>query len=236
MNAAVERWKEDREFDVSTQKNEHHMIVASNGAAMKIFPVGLINKGNPMGAIQDAVTAAAVTHPFSASIAAASAVAAAVAKALDETAVLDDVLEAGIWGAAEGCRMGNEQGTGMAAPSVEKRIRLAVDIGRRSGTWEECMQELSDLIGTGRQAAESVPCAFGILAACPEDFIQALKMGVNIGDDTSVIASLVGAIGGCLYGTKSLPKSWIEILDHVNGFDLERISQMLSMEYYGAAR
>ena len=236
LNAAVEKWKEDRDYDICRQKNEHHMVIASNGAAMKIFPAGLINRGNLMGAIEDAVTISAVTHPFSASIAAASAVAAAVAKALDESAGLDDVLEAGIWGAAEGCRRGNEQGNGVTAPSVEKRIRLAVDIGRRARTWEECMQELSDLIGTGSYAAESVPCAFGILAACPGDFMEALKMGVNIGDDTSVIASIVGAIGGCLYGTKSLPKSWIEVLDRVNGFDLERISQMLSMEYYGAAR
>lgn len=230
--AAIIRCREKMRGN-SHKTMDHYIDTASNGTAMKIFPVGLINNGNLSGAVQDAVTVSMVSHPFSASIAAASAVAAAVAKALDQGSSLEDVLEAGIWGAAEGQRKGDEEGIAMAAPSVEKRIRLAIEIGNKPGTFEEIMQELSDLLGTGSSAAESIPCVFGILAACQGDLTKAIKMGVNIGNDTSVIASVAGAIGGCLYGAKSLPETWLDKINNANGFDIERITQELSIEYYG---
>ncbi len=149
---------------------------------------------------------------------------------------MDDVLEAGMWGGAEGYRISLENGAAAGGASVEKRIRLAIDIGRRGGSPEEIMEELRDLIGTGYAATESIPCAFGILAACPDDLMQAIKMGISICNETSVITSVVGALGGCLYGSKKMPKEWLEVINGVNNFDLEWVTRSVSAEYYEEER
>ena len=61
------------------------------------------------------------------------------------------------------------------------------------------MLELGDVIGAGLSANEAVPCVFGILAATDADALSAIKMGVNIGNDTDTIATMVGAIVGAMH-------------------------------------
>ncbi len=226
----VKAWKNDfREQDIRIKGS-------SNRAAMMIFPIGLANEGNCLKAIQDAVDFTMHICTSGSSAAAAAAVAAAAARAMEPETVLDDVLEAGMWGGAEGYRISLENGAAAGGASVEKRIRLAIDIGRRGGSPEEIMEELRDLIGTGYAATESIPCAFGILAACPDDLMQAIKMGISICNETSVITSVVGALGGCLYGSKKMPKEWLEVINGVNNFDLEWVTRSVSAEYYEEER
>ena len=129
---------------------------------MMIFPIGLANEGNCLKAIQEAVNFTLHICSSGSSAAAAAAVAAAVAKAMESEAGMADVLEAGVRGSAEGYRISLENGAAAGGASVEKRIRLAIEIGHRGNSPEEVMEELRDLIGTGYTATESIPCAFGI--------------------------------------------------------------------------
>ncbi len=219
-------------------KNEYlacNNAKATNGAAMKIFPVGLINPGNIEKTVQDTVTICKPTHPYNITISAGAAIAAAVATAVEDGATLDQVLQAGIEGAKLGFLEGTKQCKRLAGPSVEKRIRLAIEIAERRLGWEDTMKELSDIIGTGHSVAEAVPCAFGILAANPDNAMGAVKMGVNIGGDTDTVATMVGAMAGALYGARSFPPHFLEIINRANGFDLERIAHDIATEYYGNA-
>lgn len=226
----VRAWKSD------VRDQEIRIAESSNRAAMMIFPIGLANEGNCLKAIQEAVNFTLYICSSGSSAAAAAAVAAAVAKAMESEAEMGDVLEAGIRGSAEGYRIGLEKGAAAGGASVEKRIRLAIEIGRKGNSPEEIMEELRDLIGTGCTATESIPCAFGILAACGDDLMQAVKMGIGIGSETSVITSVIGAIAGCLYGSKKIPKEWLERINRVNNFDLEWITRSVSAEYYEIER
>lgn len=205
---------------------------STNGSGMKIFAVGLINPGNLDKAVQDTLTVCMPTHPNNIAISAAAAISAAVAKAMEDGATLDDVLEAGIYGAHEGFVLGSQKGKTLASPSVEKRIKLAVEIGKRGLGWEATMLELRDIVGAGLAAAEAIPCTFGILAANPNDAMGAIKMGVNIGDDTDTVATMVGAIAGALYGMSSIPEKYIRIINEVNKFDLERVARDITGAYY----
>lgn len=226
----VQSWKSD------LREREVRISESSNKAAMMIFPVGLANEGNCTKAIRDAADFTQYICASASSAAAAAAVAAATARAMEVGAALEDVLEAGIRGGAEGYRLGLERGAQAGGASVEKRIRLAIEIGRKNSSSEDVLEELRDLIGTGHAATESIPCAFGILAACPDDFLKAVEMGMSIGNETSVITSVVGAIGGCLYGSKKMPKEWLNIINSRNNFDLEWITRNVSMEYYEVER
>ena len=81
-------------------------MFATDGAAMKIFPVGLINPGNVDKAVEEAAIMCMPTHPYNVTISSAAAIAAAVAKAMEPNIGLDDVLEAGIYGAKKGYELG----------------------------------------------------------------------------------------------------------------------------------
>lgn len=207
-------------------------LKGTNGGGMKIFCCGLINPGNVEKAVRDAVTICMPTHPNNAAIAGATAISAAVAKAVEKNATLDEVLEAGLYGAREGFRIGSERGVRLAVPSVERRIELAISIAREKRSWEETMLELRDIVGAGLNAFEAIPCSFGIVAANPDDAFGAIKMGVNIGDDTDTVATMVGAIVGALYGTSNIPMKYIEIMNQANDMDLESLAADIERVFY----
>lgn len=136
---------------------------ATNGAAMKISPIGLLNAGNVDQAIQDAITVTMVTHDNYLALSGACAVAAAVSRAVMEDADVYNVLQAGLYGAKEGERIGREVARDVAGPSVVKRMEMAIDIGLGRGTPWEKMVEIGHRIGAGLHVAEAIPSAFGFL-------------------------------------------------------------------------
>lgn len=207
-------------------------LKATNGSGMKIFPVGLINPGNLDKAVQDTITICMPTHNNNVAISGASAISAAVAKAMEDDATLDRVIEAGIYGAHKGFEDSSKIAHRLATPSVEKRIRLAVEIGKKGTGWENTMLELRDIIGAGLMATEAIPCVFGILAATAGDPMAAIKMGVNIGDDTDTVATMVGAVAGALYSMGNIPEDYIALIDKVNGFDLKGLARDIEREFY----
>lgn len=187
---------------------------------MKISPVALFAAGNVDKAVRDAVIMCRWTHNNNIALSGATAVAAATAEAMKREATLQSVIDAGIYGAKKGFEIGSETGKVLAGPSVEKRIQMAVEIGRGAGDILTAMDEISDRIGCGLAAAEAVPASFGLLAAAKGDTMEAIYAGVNIGNDTDTIATMVGGILGALNGIGSLPKEYVEVLETKNNMDL----------------
>lgn len=199
---------------------------ASNGSAMKIGPAGLISGGDVDKAIQNAITICMPTHGNSTALAGGCATAAAVAKALDPNATVFDLVEAGLYGARKGEEEGIRIGKRVACPSIYKRINLAVEIALRcEGDMEKAMKELTDIIGTGLACAEAVPSAFGLMVAAKGDACEAVYGGVNIGNDTDTVATIVGSMVGTLKGAGAYPERYLETIDRVNGYDLRAIAR-----------
>ena len=201
---------------------------ASNGSAMKIFPAGLKNPGHPERAVQDAITLCKPTHDNAASLSAACAIAAAVSAAVTG-ASLPEVFDAGFYGAREGARHGKP----VSVASVEKRMELAISIARKGLGWEHTMLELGDVIGAGLSANEAVPCVFGILTATDADALSAIKMGVNIGNDTDTIATMVGAIAGAMHGASVFPEEMCKTVVSVNKMDIPAAAKAFTEVFYG---
>lgn len=200
---------------------------ASNGSAMKIFPAGLMHPGDPEAAIRDAVILCAPTHSNTASLSAACAIAAAVSAAVTG-AGLDAIIDAGFHGAREG----SNYGAPVSVASVLRRMELAVSIGRRGLGWEAAMLELADVVGAGLSANEAVPCVFGILAACGGEPLAAIRMGVNIGNDTDTVATMVGAIVGAMYGPEIFPAQWLEQITQANALDIPAVAGAFAEVFY----
>ncbi len=198
----------------------------TNGAAMKIFPVGLAADGDVDKAIKDAITIIWPTHDNNTSLAAGCAVAAAVAAATKDEATIDSIFDAGIKGALYGEEYARTYGKTLANPSVYNRLILAKVIGRKYQKDEiSLMQALSDYIGTGISAAESVPTAFGLFIGLKGDPQKCIAAGANIGGDTDTIATIAGAIAGAYQ--PYWDKENLNTINQANGFNLEWVAGKL---------
>ena len=218
-------------LNINTETNEsfikYDSSKGSDGGAMKIAPVGLASKGNIQKAISDAIIICLPTHFNSTALAGACAVSAAVSAALKENATVKDMVQAGLKGAYVGNEFACKNDHELANPSVYKRILLACEIGKKyQGNMPKAMQELADIIGSGLNASETVPSAFGLLVAANGDPWKSIIAAVNIGNDTDTIATIVGAMAGTL--NSYYDKEKLRIINNVNNFDLERIAGELN--------
>lgn len=168
---------------------------ATNGAAMKIAPAGILNPNNIEAAINDAITVTQVTHDNSLAISGACAVASAVSASLASDSKIDEVLSAGMYGAKRGETKAKRVSREVPGPSVIERIELAYNIANQNKEKEKKLFQLAKVVGNGLHIAEAVPCAFGIVYL-NYDPLQAVIDAVNIGYDTDTIATIVGSMIG----------------------------------------
>lgn len=187
----------------------------TNGAAMRVTPVGIaVPATDPAALLDTVVEASRVTHNTGLGIAGAAAVAAAVSAGV-AGADLPDALDAAEEAAAAGARRGHWAAGG----DIAARIRWA----RR---WVRGMDAatLADavacVIGTSVAAQESVVAAFAIAEAMGDDPFGALTLAAGIGGDTDTVAAMCGAVLGARHGVGGLPADQLEIVRRVNRLDL----------------
>lgn len=193
----------------------------SNGAAMRIAPVGLRHPGNPDAAISDALTTCRPSHLTNIGVSGAAAVAAAVSIAVVPGATLLEVIAASKYGAKEGYRLGTKHGRDVAGPSIERRIDLAVSAALSADDFAGAIRAITDVVGSGLAMSEAVPAALGILVAAEGDPFLACVGGANAGDDTDTIACISGSIAGALRGFSAIPRRLYDEVIKVNNLDLE---------------
>ncbi len=202
---------------------------ATNGAAMKIAPAGILYPCDLEGAIDAAITITQVTHDNSLAISGACAIAATTSASLAPYATVDEALSAGFYGALRGETKAKIISREVAGPSVVKRIQLAYDIVNGVGSKEEKLRQLSEVVGSGLHISEAVPCAFGIVALNKDDALQAVIDAVNIGYDTDTVATIVGTMVGSFVDlTDSRFKSMFDTVQHVNDFNLVELANSLT--------
>ena len=204
----------------------------TNGAAMRIAPVGLtVSAGTGFGgdltALVDAVQQASlVTHNTSVALAGAAAVAAAVSAGLSSVvaggaarvAVATDV-------AVTAAGLGAERGHWVAGADVAARIHWAADLvsGRPA---VDAAEVIYSLVGTSLATQESVPAAFAVLSAVPDDPWQACRLAASLGGDTDTIAALTGAVAGACHGLAAFPPSAVDVID-AQGLGLAELADSL---------
>lgn len=202
----------------------------TNGAAMRITPVGIAVGSTDLAVLVDRVVeASAVTHNTGVAIAGASAVAAAVSAGIDG-ADTPAAVEAGI-AAAE---LGQERGNWVAAASVPRRIELARSLADPADP-EGSLTRIREVIGTSLATQESVPTAFGILAVFPDDPWSVCLAAAGQGGDSDTIAAIAGAIAGACRGMDGFPDAAPATIRAVNDLDLEALAERLLALRDGAA-
>ena len=213
----------------------------TNGAAMRIAPVGiavalnlpdLASPADPVPApsppldvslstLVDQVGAVSrVTHDTGLALAGAAAVAAAVSAGvsgagIDEATAL----------AVAAARIGAGRGHWVAGADVAARIEWATGLvaGRDRS---EAAGLIYTLVGTSLATQESVPAAFAVLAAVPDDPWQACLLAASLGGDCDTIAAMAGAVAGACHGLDAFPPEAIAVID-AHGLDLAGLADDL---------
>ena len=186
----------------------------TNGAAMRITPVGIAVDVRPLSSFVDVVVRASeVTHNTSLGISAAAAVGAAVSAGVGG-ADITEAVEVAVAAAA----LGERRGHWVAGGSVAARLRWAVGhlralpAGRRA-------EELAEVVGTSVASQESVVAALA-LAAVADDPWDALCTAAACGGDTDTVAAMAGAVLGAVHGPRAWPADAVRTVARVNRLDL----------------
>jgi len=114
-------------------------------------------------------------------------------------------------------------GRWVAAADVAARITWATGLtaGRPA---DEVLDLVYTLVGTSLATQESVPAAFALLAAAPDDPWLACRMAASAGGDTDSIAAITGAIGGACHGAAAFPERARATVSAVNGLRLDEVA------------
>lgn len=195
---------------------------ATNGAAMRVTPVGIAVDSIDLALLVDRVVdASAVTHNTGIALAGASAVAAAVSAGIGG-ANLDEALQTGIAAAT----LGETRGHWIAGASVPARITLALSLADPDAP-RESLKRIREIIGTSLATQESVPAAFGILAVFKGRPWESCLAAAAQGGDSDTIAAMVGAIAGSVSGMVGFPLDAVQKIRTVNSLELETTATQL---------
>lgn len=189
----------------------------TNGAAMRIAPVGIACAGDA-GLIDVVEAASLATHNTTVALAGAAAVAAAVSAGVDG-AGMAGAIEAGV----EAAELGARRGHWVAGADVATRMRWAT--GAMNGGGEAAgIATIVSLVGTSVATQESVPAAFAVLALAPDEPWRACRLAASLGGDSDTIAAIAGAVAGAVHGVEALPAEAVALVDEVNDLDLARVA------------
>lgn len=204
----------------------HYYALSSNGAACKAFPAGLFSRGDVDAAVEYAIEISMSSHDDPLSISGACAVAAAVSEASKKETTVFNIVQAGLYGAGRGEALARKRDDiwTYPGPSVEKRMEMAVETALQAGDKAYILSQLREKIGSGPAIAETVPTAFGILIAEKGDVMESIYAGVNMGDETSAVASIAGAIAGCFCGDQGVPQNLRSQLEAENHLRLDQMA------------
>ena len=169
----------------------------TNGAAMRVTPIGIAMSTADPEAFADAVwSSCQVTHATRQGFQSAALVAAAVSMGIDTARSTTPNLRSLLWKALTYVDSLPERGAWTPDPDVIAATRRAMQlVANPASSSLECLVEQ---VGTSVASAQAIPMAFALLARDPSP--QALLDAANIGGDTDTIGAIAGAILGAALG------------------------------------
>lgn len=196
----------------------------TNGAAMRIAPVGIATPPVPLDRLVNAVTGAGkVTHETRVANAGAAAVAMVISCGVAGL-TFDSALGPAVEAASHAAAFGQGFNDDRVAPMILRAVSLTRGQGANPG---RALDALVDEIGTGVAIEQSVPAAFGVAGLAPGDAWNASAMAAGLGGDTDTIAAIAGAMVGSCTGLTALRAEAVATIRSVNGLDLEPLARQL---------
>lgn len=190
----------------------------TNGAAMRIAPVGIATPpGNPAALVARVTEACRVTHSTREAISSAAAVAMVIS-----LGVAGAGFGAAIAGALDAAKLGAGLGAPVGEADMAGRIMEALRVAERGSA-----EDLAARIGTSVASRESVPAAFGVVVLAEGDPWRAGLIAANIGDDTDTIGAIACAMAGACSGLAAFPADKVDRVVTLNRLSLPPLAEGL---------
>ncbi|MDF7669759.1 ADP-ribosylglycohydrolase family protein [Orbaceae bacterium ESL0721] len=195
----------------------------TNGAAMRIMPIGCLLRVDSLPKFIDSVAAAsAITHKSDIAIAGATVIAWAISKAID-----GESWQAIVNQLPTVAKASQAVGITTFSPSLARRIELALTASQTGADIDDALQNIYDLIGAGTSTIESVPAAIAMVNLANTDANRSAILSANLGGDTDTIGAMATAICGALNGIEKIDQAWRQQLDQTNGVSLKYYAKSL---------
>lgn len=187
----------------------------SNGAAMRIAPIGCLFKSSQGRELCDYVKAISrITHSSDITITGAAMIAMAVSSVLeyeDKDRMIDDVLM------IEDYAM--SIGASTVTALLSTRIKYGVQLAKKyKDDSFQFLENLYNMFGASVNTIDSVPCAIAIAYYAFEMKTAAL-LSANLGGDTDTIGAMATAICGGIKGVEAIEQLDIKLIDETNHVD-----------------
>lgn len=195
----------------------------TNGAAMKIAPIGLIYSYKDIPALVHNVAEICIpTHNTKIAIQGASIIAAITNYFFCNDIIDWDYLEVLIDNTAVESSQYGEQ---LPTPDIMRRIRYAINLAKNNS--EKVFQdELYSFLGTGLETIEMVPAAVALVYRYKGDTKKCIMTSANIGGDTDTLGAITGAICGSYIF--NIDTDAIDLIEKVNNVNFKQIASDLS--------
>lgn len=188
----------------------------TNGAAMRIAPVGISTAVKPLSIFLDRVEMACrMTHNTGEAIASAAAVATVVSCGVDG---LD--FEGAVTRALHAAEQAGKRGFPVGERNMHQRIAAALELAEK----DVSVQEFAEKVGTSVASHESVAAAFGVVRLAGGNPWKAVKIAANIGDDTDTIGAIAGAMAGACTGLAMIEPGVVKTVRDTNDLPIEAVA------------
>jgi ADP-ribosylglycohydrolase len=202
---------------------QHNAYCLSDGAAMRVTPVGIFAAGDPREAMRLAEIDAQISHHQD-GIWGAQAVAAGVSVAVAGGSV-EEIFQAAL----------NATPADSWSHQTLARAKRIID---DKHTLEDAWMPLHHALWSEYKAVapEAVAEAFSVFMLVGGDFRRGIIYAGNWGRDADTIAAIVGALCGAMHGISAIPEPWIEkvriahgaCLPFSKGLDIFTVAQNLA--------
>ena len=191
------------------ESGRYHVFSASDGAAMRAAPAGIVAAGDPDRAAKLAERDAEISH-FADGIWGAQAVAAAVSVAMAGGSV-EEVFEEGLSRAPEGSWFRH---------NFDRAISI---MGKNGHDVHAVWMELHRALRSEYKSSvpEAVVSAFAIYLLTDGDFRDCTVYACNFGRDSDTIGAIAGALAGATGGIDNIPTEWVERVRRPSGTCLQ---------------
>ena len=196
----------------------------TNGAAMRVTPIGIAMSTADPEAFADAVwSSCQVTHATRQGFQSAALVAAAVSMGIDAARSPSLDLRSLLWKAVTYVDSLPERGAWTPDPDVVAATRRAMQLAVNPASSSlECLVEQ---VGTSVASAHAIPMAFALLTRDPSP--RALLDAANIGGDTDTIGAIAGAILGATVGVEVFDGRALAQVEEVSRLGLSSVAEQL---------
>jgi ADP-ribosyl-[dinitrogen reductase] hydrolase len=210
-------WKRSGEFS------------ASNGAATRVAPLGLLYAAKGAEGLADLLTdvkdSAVPTHIDPVAIAGAQVIAVSVMRLASEDrsdfnadgfinwliGLMDEYNPqmAEVLRNVKYCLL---QGAGQDVSFLIPMKHVGLQDIRLGYELDTDLEHMARL-GNGRIVLESVPAALYAFLSSPSNFERSLLVAINAGGDTDSIGAITGALSGAFNGAQAIPMRWVQDLE-----------------------